>query len=458
MRSGRLSPLRGLRELAIASTGGVGLFLVLTAAASGQAPPQPPSAQGTTTCPAPAGLVRDLEHPLAAVRYLSDDQLQGRLAGTEGERCTAEYIAREFARIGLEPVTPGGAGGGYFQTVELQSAVNPHAPEGTGTNVIGILEGSDPARRSEAVVLGAHHDHLGLGEMFGSLADAPGEVHNGADDNASGVGALLAVAEALAASPPARTVVFVTFSGEEAGLLGSSRYVQDPSVPVERTVGMVNLDMVGRLAGQPLIVNGTGTAEEWNEILDAVERAEGIPLARSPEGYGPSDHTSFYARDVPVLHYFTNVHGQYHRPEDDWELIDRAGLERVTLLVEATIRAVADRPERLTHVAGAGAPQTMASSGNRAYLGTIPDFAPVDFGVRLSGVTDGSPADEGGLRAGDVLIRLGPFEIEDLYVMTDALDQLEAGAEVEATVVRDGEELTFMVRLRERPAAPPPNP
>jgi membrane-associated protease RseP (regulator of RpoE activity) len=182
--------------------------------------------------------------------------------------------------------------------------------------------------------------------------------------------------------------------------------------------------------------------------------ARGIPLARSPEGYGPSDHTSFYALDVPVLHFFTNVHGEYHRPADDWELIDREGLGRVAGLVESTVRAVADRPEGLTHLAGAGTPADLASSGNRAYLGTIPDFAPVDVGVRLSGVTEGSPAAEAGLRPGDILVRLGSFEVEDLYVLTEALEALEPGNRVEATFLRDGEERTVSVLLRERPSAP----
>ena len=415
---------------------------------------QEASPQRGITCPAPAGHVGDLEQPFAAVRYLSDDLLEGRLAGTPGERCTAEYVANEFARIGLRPVSPGGPGGGYFQAVDLTSVVNPHAMGGTGMNVSGILDGTDPDLRFEVVVLGAHHDHLGRGEGFGSLAKAPGQIHNGADDNASGVGAVLAVAEALAAKRPARSVVFVTFSGEESGLLGSSQYVRDPPFPVQRTVGMINLDMVGRLGRGPLIVNGTGTAAEWNQILDTLEPQHGITLARSPEGYGPSDHAAFYAGGVPVLHFFTNVHGQYHRPEDDWELIDRDGLERVAGLVEATLRAVADRPMRLTYLSGAGAPQGPVSTANRAYLGTIPDFAPVAFGVRLSGVTGGSPADEAGLKAGDVLIRLGSIEIEDLYVMTAALEQFTPGTEVEATVVRGGAELTFPVRLRERPTSP----
>ena len=407
-------------------------------------------AQQLLDCPASQPIVGDLSQPLAAVRYLADDVLEGRLSGSVGERCTAEYIALEFERIGL---SPGGEGGGYLQPVELQSVVTAHAPAGRGMNVIGVLEGSDPNLRSEAVVLGAHHDHLGHGEIFGSLAgpaDGDDDIHNGADDNASGVGALIAVAEALAASPPARSVVFVTFSGEEFGLLGSSYYAQNPAIPLDRTVAMLNMDMVGRLEDDPLIVSGTGTAEEWSQILDSFEASEGIPLARSPDGFGPSDHTSFYARDVPVLHFFTNVHGEYHRPADHWELIDREGLGRVAVLVEGVLRTVADQPAPLVHIAGAGTPPEEQTGGYGAYLGTVPDFTPVDFGVLLSGVSVGSPAEEAGLQAGDILIRLGPFEIEDLYVLTEALQTLEPGTEVEATFLRDGQEVTVSVTLRKR--------
>ncbi len=421
---------------------GVGLFLFARA--------QPAAAQSVIDCPAPSELVGDLEHPAAAVRYLADDALEGRLSGTQGEQCAAGYIALEFQRIGLRPA---GVEGSYFQPIQLQSAVNAHAPGGTGVNVIGLVEGTDPQLRSEAVVLGAHHDHLGRGEVFGSLArpeDGDDEIHNGADDNASGVGALLAVARSLAGAPPARTVVFVTFSGEEFGLLGSAHFVQNPPTPLDRTVAMVNLDMVGRLEDDPVIVNGTGTAEEWDEILDLLESREGIPLARSPDGFGPSDHTSFYAHDIPVLHLFTNVHGQYHRPDDHWETLDFEGLERVTSLVEGIVRAVADRSAPIVHVAGAGTPPEEQTGGYGAYLGSVPDFAPVDFGVRLSGVSGGSPAEEAGLRAGDILIRLGSLDIEDLYALTEALQTIEPGTEVEATYIRDGEERTVSITLGQR--------
>ena len=221
-------------------------------------------------------------------------------------------------------------------------------------------------------------------------------------------------------------------------------------MPLDRTVAMLNLDMVGRLEDDPLIVNGTGTAEEWGEILDWARVEFGVPLARSPSGYGPSDHTSFYAQGVPVLHFFTNVHGEYHRPSDHWELVDRRGLRQMVRLVEGIIRTVSDRPEPMIHIAGAGTPPDEQPAGYGAYLGTVPDFAPADFGVRLSGVSEGSPAEEAGLQAGDILIRLGTHEIGDLYALTDALQAIEPGTEVLATYLRDGAEMRLMVTLRER--------
>ncbi|MGH7539519.1 MAG: M28 family peptidase, partial [Gemmatimonadota bacterium] len=350
------------------------------------------------------------------MRYLSDDALAGRLAGSAGERCAGAYIAARFHALGLEPAGEGG----YFQSLPLASAVNPHAPSGTGRNVVARLEGADPALRGEAVVIGAHYDHLGLGEIASLSGGEAGEVHNGADDNASGVAALLHAAGLLVRRErPARSVILVAFTGEELGLIGSGFYASHPAVPLERTVAMVNLDMVGRLEERSLIVYGVGTAPEWEGIVAESNRELEIPLAFEPAGYGPSDHTSFYAKGVPVLHLFTNVHGDYHKPTDDWDEIDAVGLARVGELTARIVLAVADRAARLTLVPGVGE-RDRRTAGYGAYLGTVPDFTPVERGVLLSGVTAGSPADEAGLRAGDVLVGLGEHDVEDLYAFTDA--------------------------------------
>ena len=394
-------------------------------------------------CPAPPAAT-DIA---SVVRYLADDALEGRLAGSEGERCAGDYIAASFQRLGLQPA---GENGTYFQQVPLASAMNPHAPPGTGRNVVARLEGSDPALRDEFIVIGAHYDHLGRGG-FGSLAPDANEVHNGADDNASGVAALLAVAERLAANPPARSVIFVAFTGEESGLLGSAHYAAHPAAPLERTRAMLNMDMVGRLGAGPLIVYGTGTAAEWNGILDAAASAAGVELARKEDGYGPSDHTSFYLKDVPVLHFFTNTHDDYHRPSDDWERIDVRGIERVVAVVEAAARSVADRRAALTLRRGAGTPPSANQGrGYGAYLGSIPDYTPAERGVRIAGVREGSPAERAGLRAGDIIIAFDDQEIADIYAMTEALRARKPGDRVRIRVVREGREVTVTAVLGER--------
>ena len=399
-------------------------------------------------CPDAAAITRGVAAPLAYVRYLADDALQGRMAGTPSERCAGDYIAAQFRRLGLRAA---GDGGTYFQALPLASAINPHAPGGTGRNVVAVLGGGDPALAGEAVVIGAHYDHLGHGGQF-SMSPGDTAVHNGADDNASGVAALLGIAERLSRGPrPARTVVFVAFTGEEEGLLGSAFYAAHPAVPLERTRAMLNLDMVGRLGAGPLIVYGVDTADEWKAMVDGAAAAEGVQVRGGGDGFGASDQTSFYARGLPVLHFFTNVHTDYHNPGDDWEKIDAAGLERVASLVTRVAREVAARPGQLTFHRAA-APQQAASSGGGygAYLGTVPDFTPVPDGVKLSGVRAGSPAELAGIRAGDVLVKLGEMDVHDLQGMTNALRAHKPGDAVRVDVLRDGRRITVTATLGTR--------
>lgn len=424
---------------------------LLSAPVAAQERPPHSIEEAATTCPAPEALTDGLEPPLAIVRYLAADALKGRLAGSAGERCAADYLAERFRALGLEPA---GRDGGYFQEVPLESAVNPHVPRGTGRNVIGVLRGRD-ASSDEVLVIGAHYDHLGRGG-FGSVnPEDAGQIHNGADDNASGVAALLGVAERLAEPPgPRLSIVFVAFTGEEFGLLGSGRYVDAPAVPLDRTRAMLNLDMVGRLEGDPLIVYGVGTADEWEHLVSEAATIAGVEIRFREEGYGPSDQTSFYARDIPVLHFFTNVHGDYHRPGDDWQKIDVEGIRRVTQMVARIARRVADRAEGLTVRTGLGTPPHARAGeeegGYGAYLGTVPDFTPVERGVLLSGVTDGSPADAAGLEAGDIIIGLGGRELRDLQAFADALRVHGPGDTVEVRILRDGDELALTAVLGRR--------
>ncbi|MDX1674197.1 MAG: M20/M25/M40 family metallo-hydrolase [Longimicrobiales bacterium] len=385
-------------------------------------------------------------------RYLASDALEGRRAGTPGAACAAEYIAYAFQRLGL---APGGEGDTYFQEAPLESAVNPHAPGGTGRNVLAILPGTNRRMADEYVVIGAHFDHLGMGGM-NSLARGESAIHNGADDNASGVAAMLAVAEQLAVGPrPERPVLFMAFTGEESGLLGSAHWINHPTVPLEGVVAMINMDMVGRLAGNGLVVYGSGTAEEWDRIVPPALEAAGITdVSYVRDGYGASDQTSFYMRDIPVLHLFTNTHSQYHRPEDDWHLIDVAGVRSIAGAVTDLARTVGSA-ERLAVIPDVGAPEPgggddAATPGYGAYLGTIPDFSPVDYGVLLGGVRDGSPADQAGLQQGDIIVRIDEHEVGDLYAMTDALRAHRPGDTVTITWIRDGDRMSAETTLASR--------
>jgi Zn-dependent M28 family amino/carboxypeptidase len=238
-------------------------------------------------------------------------------------------------------------------------------------------------------------------------------------------------------------VIFVAFGGEELGLLGSAHYVRE-SGSGARIMAMLNLDMVGRLRDDRLIVYGTGSATEFAPLLDSLNRAAKFELALRPDGYGPSDQSSFYAAGVPVLHFFTNVHEDYHRSTDDWQKIDAAGLERVAGFAANVAAAVANRPARLTFVA---LPLTAhggsATGGYGAYLGTVPDMSGTESGVRLAGVRAGSPADKAGLKADDVITRIGDYEVPDLEAMTSALRNHKPGDTVEI-VVRRGNALTTL--------------
>ncbi len=389
------------------------------------------------------------------VRYLSSDSLGGRLVGSPGADSAAAYIARRFKQSGLQasPV-------GWFQefVVAKDAAAAQSAGVGGATtrNVIGVLPGRDPKLRNEIVIVGAHYDHLGLGK-FGSLdPDSTGAIHNGADDNASGIAALFRIADTLAVMPPARTVVFLAFSGEEEGVLGSSWYVQHPVFPMAAVTAMINLDMVGRLRNDRLIVYGVETAKQFPALLDSLNTTAKFDLKASGDGYGPSDHQSFYLAGKPVLHIFTDLHEDYHRSTDDWEKINADGLVRVADFAAAIVQAIGDRRTPLTFV-NAPPPQphagaaTAVTPGYGAYLGTIPDMAGgSEGGVRVSGVRAGSPAEAAGLKANDVLVAIGDMKTPDLQAMTDALRAHKPGDTVELQVLRDGQPVTLTATLGTR--------
>jgi hypothetical protein len=292
------------------------------------------------------------------------------------------------------------------------------------------------------VVLGAHFDHLGRDSTFATDVRAGHAIRNGADDNASGTAAVMELARLLAARPTRRSVLFVAFSGEELGLLGSRWFVDHAPVPVDSMVAMLNFDMVGRLTNDKLLVYGTATAAELPALLDSANAA-GPKLAVKGigDGLGPSDHSSFYAKDRPVLHFFTDQHPDYHAATDDAERINAPGTARVVDLAERVARALGDRPAPRTFQR-AQTTQRMASGadgpqGSRPWLGSIPDMSADDApGMRLQGVTPGSPADRAGLKAGDVVVEMDGKAVTDLYSYTDALYAHKPGDVVPMVVLR----------------------
>ncbi len=312
-------------------------------------------------------------------------------------------------------------------------------------NVVAVLEGEGPLA-DETIVVGAHYDHLGMGGP-GTLAPWTVAVHNGADDNASGAAALLEVARNLAArdKPLPRRIVFIAFTGEERGLLGSAHYVKSPRYPLSKTVAMVNMDMVGRLKENKLIAHGTGTADGFDKIVDLANKTYEFKIVKKPGGYGPSDHQTFYSQKIPVFHFFTGTHSDYHRPSDDFEKINVVGMRRIAGLVEDVTLAIAELPKRPTYIA-TKAP-VMNRGGSRPYFGSIPDFGEEVEGYAISGCSKGSPADKGGLKKGDVIVKLGKSRIGGLEDFDSALRKYKAGDVVEVVVKRSGKEVSLKVKL-----------
>ncbi len=314
-------------------------------------------------------------------------------------------------------------------------------------NVVGVLEGSGP-HADETIVIGAHYDHLGWG---GSGSAAPGvhEIHNGADDNGSGTSVLVEVARQLAARSGKlpRRIVFIAFTGEERGLIGSARYVRNPLFPLESTVAMLNLDMVGRLQDEKLIVHGTGTATEFEALVDRLGKEDGFQLTKKPGGFGPSDHSSFYAAKIPVLFFFTGSHKDYHRPTDDFDKLNVAGMRRVANLVSEVAVALAEAPDRPHYQEVKGGNETLGGGGDRPYFGSIPDFSQDQPGYALTGVSKGSPAERAGLKGGDIIVQFGESKIGNLEDFDSALRKFKAGDKVPLLVQRGAQQVKLEVTL-----------
>ncbi|KPM30896.1 Putative aminopeptidase [Croceitalea dokdonensis DOKDO 023] len=377
------------------------------------------------------------------IAFLANDSLAGRETGTPQEIVAAEYLQQRMKSIGL---LPKGNAGTFFQTFTFKPKTDPHSEvqfvngDGTitGTNVIGYIDNE----AEKTVIIGAHYDHLGMGGE-GSLYAEGEAIHNGADDNASGVGVMLQLAQKLKDTLTGSNYLFMAFSGEEMGLLGSNYFCKNPTIDLKKANYMINMDMVGRLKeDKTLAISGTGTAAVWPQVLNSSN--EVFKLVLSESGMGPSDHTSFYLQDIPVLHFFTGQHEDYHKPTDDFEKLNYQGMEQIKDYIVAVIGELDDAPKlgfRITKNESEEVPRFKVG------LGVMPDYLFDGAGMRIDGVTKDRPASKAGLLKGDIVVQLGDSIVTDMMSYMRALSAFEEGSTAKVVVDRKGEKVTAEVRF-----------
>lgn len=432
-----------------------------------------------------------LERLRSSITYLASDKLDGRRTGSAGALAAAGFIAGEFGKIGLQPGVsftaqnvdsskPRKLSRTFLQKFPAILAADRDKPETDrravdGYNVVGILPGTDALLKDEAIVVGAHFDHLGHGGGDSLQANST-EIHHGADDNASGVAALLELAKMFAAEKKnRRTIIFVAFGGEEEGLLGSKFYLNNPSLPLEKTVAMFNLDMVGRLKDNKLTIGGTGTASEWKTLIETKNVAAGnapqpqivnaasmknapaiqtetsanfplFSLTLNEDGFGPSDHSSFYSKQIPVLFFFTGIHEDYHKPSDTADKINYEGLKQVASFVGTLVKAVDANQKRPTYAVAKSSNSEMGRRGFNVSLGTIPSYSEAgNDGLVIDGVREDSPAAKAGLKAGDKIVGLAGKEVRNIKDYMEILSEMKAGEKYDVAIMRGTEKLALII-------------
>lgn len=373
------------------------------------------------------------------IAVLASDGYEGRETGTKGEQEAAKYISERFKALGLEPKGTDG----YFQTFSFKPKSDPHGEVTftktatdsmiTGTNVLGYINNN----AKNTIIVGAHYDHLGYGAEGSLYREKKKAIHNGADDNASGVAVLLNLAAKLKKANTHNNYLFMAFSGEEMGLLGSNYFVKHPTFDISTANYMINMDMVGRLKpDSTLAVYGTGTSPRFKQVLHAVNK--GFKLVEDESGVGPSDHTSFYLNDIPVLHFFTGQHEDYHKPSDDADKLNYEGMELISDYIFDVIKEL-DSSGKLAFR------KTKDDSGEMARfkvgLGVVPDYLYDGKGMRIDGLREDTPASRAGLLKGDIVIKLGDSLITDIYGYMRALSVFEEGDQTKVIVDRKGEKI-----------------
>ena len=339
----------------------------------------------------------------------------------------------------------------FPESLHASLSVSIENTRATVNNVLAYL----PGKTDEYVIIGAHYDHLGRGN-FDSLAPSQiGQIHPGADDNASGTAGVLELARLFAPMQGQlrRGILFASFAGEELGLLGSAEWVKEPTLPLDKAVAMLNMDMIGRIKDNKVYIGGVGTGSTFKSLLEEDQAKSGFKVEYSAGGYAASDHTSFVSKKIPVLFFFSGLHSDYHKPSDTWDKINAADAARLLGLVWEVGTQVAEAPDRPAFLTVAEEKAPSGSGGSRGYgpyFGSIPDFGQTEKGVKFSDVRPGSPAAKAGLKAGDVLVQFGEKPINNLYDFTDALRRSKVGDVVEVKVLRDGKPVTASVKLEQR--------
>ena len=382
----------------------------------------------------------------ADVEFLASDELQGRQTGSEGEKKAAEYIAQRFDDLGLEEKGTNG----YFQDFKFTPKTDPHSEasfteseEGStviGRNVLGYIDN----KAERTIVIGAHFDHLGYGDLGGSLfRGQEKEIHNGADDNASGVAVMLNLAYRLRDHNKNNNYLFMAFSGEELGLLGSNFFVKNSTVPIDKINYMFNMDMVGRLSNEKtLAIYGTGTSPLFKQTV--MSNNETFKIIENESGVGPSDHTSFYLGDIPVLHFFTGQHSDYHKPTDDADKLNYKGMQLISDYIFTLISDLDNNGKLAFRKTASDETETPRF---KVTLGVIPDYLFDGEGMRIDGVSEDKPAQKAGLQKGDVVVALGDYDVKDMMGYMQALSKFEEGNSTTVKVKRGDQvfsvEVTF---------------
>jgi Zn-dependent M28 family amino/carboxypeptidase len=369
------------------------------------------------------------------VIFLSDDKLEGRQTGTKGEQAAADYIANRFKTLGIEPKGTDG----FLQKFSFKPKTDPHQEVNytvkngdstiTATNVVGFINNN----AENTIVIGAHFDHLGYGAE-GSLYRGEAAIHNGADDNASGVSVMLNLATKLKSTNTSNNYLLIAFSGEEMGLLGSNYFVKNATIDIKKVNYMINMDMVGRLkADSTLAVYGVGTSPILKQTLKAHNNK--FKLIEKESGVGPSDHTSFYNADIPVLHFFTGQHEDYHKPSDDADKLNIEGMQTISNYIFDVITDLDNNGKlsfRKTKNESEEVPRFKVG------LGVIPDYLFDGKGLRIDGISEDKPAQKAGLQKGDIVIQLGDSTVVDMMSYMRALASFETGQKTKVVVDRNG--------------------